>query len=42
MLEDDQGQVTDDPKMSMVSAFAIMENIKLELNSNYLNFYNCY
>ena len=36
---DDPGQVTDSSEMAMASAFAIMENIKLELNSNYLYYF---
>jgi len=39
MFGDDPGQVTDDSEMAIASAFAIMENIKLELNSNYLFYF---
>ena len=39
MFGDSPGQVTDDSEMAMSSGYAIMENKKLELDSNYLYYF---
>jgi len=36
---DDPWRITDSSEMAMASAFVIMENIKLELSSNYLYYF---